>query len=953
MEAGLDRRRTIRLQRSALLECRLGELDRPAVKIAETEEECHGAFRLLYGEYLRSGYTAPRPDGMLYSRWSLLPGTSIFVFKSYLDVVGTMSHIMDSPLFGLPMDAVYKDRIDELRAQGRRVAEVGALATLRERRWSNAMIYLSKALFQFARLSGVNDLVVMVNPKHVRFYTDILLFTPLGEQRDYDKVGAPAVALRADLDSMERDLLVAYGGNDFDTDLYTFFTKFSVPTQAGKDTPGGGQRLSGRRSGLLSPYAAHLLLSSLSEGWAKLPEAQRAYFTQLYHLDALPAGHAPLSSMRLGESDAYADIAFARNLGLIDYAGQRTLLRKRVAIPGMGGVGGAHLMALTRAGFGAFSLADFDEFSPVNANRQHGADLAGFCRPKLRVMAERALGVNPFLDLRCQEEALGAENLDEFLDGADILVDGLDFFVQDVRRLLFNRALERNIPVITAGPMGYSCALLVFMPGGPNYDAYFGVSDATPEMEQLIRFGLGLAPRGLHFSYMDKRFVGLRERRGPSAGAACQICAGITACEAAKIALGQKPRAVVPRSIQFDARRGKLRSPRLFMGMNSPWQRFKIWAAGKLIDKPPRLGAVPPDRPPEDFQEGLKYVIQAGIQAPSGDNVQPWKFRLDGNKLELLLDRLADQSFFNPRQTATLISAGAAVQNMTYAAGALRLDCAIELFPEGEGTDLAARLAFTPVEHPSHELMEKALWRRCTNRRPYSRKAVEHEVWERMSALANEDKDAQLFFCSSRAGLRGLARAVFLADRVRAERRDLHEHLMNLVHFEARTGSALCTGMPLKNLQAGLAGEIYLRAVRPWGRMRVAQKLGLGRMIPLYEAFCMYLSGGAGLVCARGAKEKDILKAGRAVQRVWCGLEHAGFAVQPMAALTLLHPRLNGGADLDPKHARLLEQAWSVAAGIFRVPEDALPLFMFRTGRAGPVRYGTYRLPAEDLLTPR
>ena len=85
---------------------------------------------------------------------------------------------------------------------------------------------------------------------------------------------------------------------------------------------------------------------------------------------------------------AYRDEAFSRNIGLLSKEEQDLLANTRVAIPGMGGVGGLHLITLTRTGVGKFNLADFDTFEPANVNRQFGARVPDFGRPKMEVMKE-------------------------------------------------------------------------------------------------------------------------------------------------------------------------------------------------------------------------------------------------------------------------------------------------------------------------------------------------------------------------------------------------------------------------------------------------------------------------------------------------------------------------------------------------------------------------------------
>src|SRR4051812_10348700 len=91
------------------------------------------------------------------------------------------------------------------------------------------------------------------------------------------------------------------------------------------------------------------------------------------------------------------EIAFSRSVGLVTEAELAALESKTVAIAGLGGVGGHHLLTLTRMGVGGFSLAEFDQFALENFNRQGGADLSTIAQPKLDVMVDRALKINPNL----------------------------------------------------------------------------------------------------------------------------------------------------------------------------------------------------------------------------------------------------------------------------------------------------------------------------------------------------------------------------------------------------------------------------------------------------------------------------------------------------------------------------------------------------------------------------
>jgi hypothetical protein len=274
----LEKRRTIRIKRSALLTAKLGDIDRPAIKIAETREELLQAFGLVYAEYFRCGYiTQECPSRLSFNVYNYLPQTCVFIFKSYLDVVSTLTQIFDSPLFGLPMDSLYKGELDVLRARNRQVVELSALSTPKESRWRNLMVFLCRAMFHYARYSGVNDLCIMVNPKHVNFYKTIFLFDDFGPERFYPRVGAPAVALRLNLDHVEEKLRETYRALDFDCDLFSFFYRMN---QIGAEPQ--SERTGVRRAIPLDDETVLHLHGQHPEILSALAPAQRNFLCAIY-----------------------------------------------------------------------------------------------------------------------------------------------------------------------------------------------------------------------------------------------------------------------------------------------------------------------------------------------------------------------------------------------------------------------------------------------------------------------------------------------------------------------------------------------------------------------------------------------------------------------------------------------------------------------------------------------
>lgn len=285
----------------------------------------------------------------------------------------------------------------------------------------------------------------------------------------------------------------------------------------------------------------------------------------------------------MSEGLFHYDEAFARNIGWVTEAEQAALRGKRIAIAGVGGVGGVHLLSLARLGIGAFNVAEMDVFDLVNFNRQAGAMVSTLGRPKVEVMVEMARDINPELDIRVFGNGVDAGNLDDFLDGVDLYVDGLDFFAFQARRDTFNACHAKGVPAVTAAPLGMGTAVLSFLPGKMSFEEYFRL-DGCDEDEMAVRFLLGLSPAMLQRGYLaDPSRVDFAARRGPSTIAACQLCAGVATAEAIKILLGRGEVLCAPRGFQFDAYRNRYVKTWRPWGNNNPLQRLGLFIARRLL----------------------------------------------------------------------------------------------------------------------------------------------------------------------------------------------------------------------------------------------------------------------------------------------------------------------------------------------------------------------------------
>lgn len=277
------------------------------------------------------------------------------------------------------------------------------------------------------------------------------------------------------------------------------------------------------------------------------------------------------------------DEAFSRNLGWLTPGEQERLRRSRVAVAGMGGVGGVHVQGLTRLGIGALSLTDFDTFELANFNRQAGAAMSSVGQAKVEVMREFALDVNPETDIRVFPNGLDDSNLADYLEDVDLLIDGIDFFANGMRPQLYRAARERGIPVVCAAPLGAGASLICFHPKGMTFEDYFGF-EGCDDITMAVRFLVGMSPRLPQRHYLAyPEIVDFVKRRVPSLGMACQIAAGMAVTATMKLLLGRGGVRYAPHTQQFDAYIGRLFCSWRPGGNRHPFNRIALAIANKKL----------------------------------------------------------------------------------------------------------------------------------------------------------------------------------------------------------------------------------------------------------------------------------------------------------------------------------------------------------------------------------
>ncbi|MDY0256932.1 MAG: tRNA threonylcarbamoyladenosine dehydratase [Gudongella oleilytica] len=141
--------------------------------------------------------------------------------------------------------------------------------------------------------------------------------------------------------------------------------------------------------------------------------------------------------------------AFIRSSYLLGSEGMERLGNSKVAIFGIGGVGSYAAEALARTGIGSLILIDYDTIDVTNINRQIHATSKTVGLPKVDVMRDRLLEINPGLIIEAIQERYTKDTRQEFLDPSfDYIIDAIDMVSSKID--LVTSSLEMGIPIISS-----------------------------------------------------------------------------------------------------------------------------------------------------------------------------------------------------------------------------------------------------------------------------------------------------------------------------------------------------------------------------------------------------------------------------------------------------------------------------------------------------------------------
>ena len=640
------------------------------------------------------------------------------------------------------------------------------------------------------------------------------------------------------------------------------------------------------------------------------------------------------SVVRLLAPRAFSTLRLDRNRNKLtreEQARQRTL---RIGVVGLStGHTIAHVLAMEGLA-GELRLADFDTLDLSNLNRIP-ASVLDLGINKALVAARRIAEIDPYLRVEVLPEGINADNLANFLDGLDLVIEECDSL--DIKFLVREAARERGIPVImeTSDRGVLDVERFDLEPDRPIFHGLLGDMDST------TLSGLSMAEK----APFVMRLVGVRDASSRGAASLLEVGQTITGWPqlGSEVTLGAATAAAAVRRIGLA---GELPSGRVRFDVEEILEGLAPVVVDTRAQDDLRLPA--PHDPPVESDDPIELIVDAARRAPSGGNVQPWRFEADAGEVRFFM--LPERtSAMDVRHRGSLTALGAALFNARVAAAALHQLGPVKLFPSGTASNHVATMQLGHATDLGLAPLNDYLLARVANRRMGRPTPIDPPTAALLAAGVQRE-GARLHLVTERDHIGECAAVLAESDRMRFLLPTVHQQMLAELRWPGR--DSLEEGLDVRSLDMDPGSLAALELVgRPDVMEHLADWRG-GKALGLRTQAAVGSSSALAFITVPKADPSWYLRGGAALERFWLLAEMHGLAVQPAAPVFLYAEdegdllALGGERHLDDlfRLSGRFDQLWGLNDG-----EAAIMLL--RVFHAPPPSVHSVRLPLAHVLS--
>jgi hypothetical protein len=351
------------------------------------------------------------------------------------------------------------------------------------------------------------------------------------------------------------------------------------------------------------------------------------------------------------------------------------------------------------------------------------------------------------------------------------------------------------------------------------------------------------------------------------------------------------------------------------------------------------------------MKEIVEKILCLAVNAPSGNNAQPWRFGAHGNEIRIFNASDRDKTPYNFGQRGSYVAHGALIENIVIIAAEFGYRTFIAPFPDQDDPKHIATVILEAGSPPKDPLFTQIL-KRVTNRRVYKIEPLLPECRAEIFRTASAAAEAELRLFEDRAVIDRLARALGLHEKLIFENQSIHKTVFSKILWSKKEDERKRLGLYIKTKFPDMPEFLLpiMRLFGYWPVVKVLNKIGFPEKI--YEQSvqsCRSVSAIGAIVVPADSPE-CFLAAGRLFERVWLAATKLGLSIQPVTGIPYLARRIAAGsADGFPEQQVLHILDANTAVDEIVSSDKKIVVMVFRLGRndKSPVR--TSKLPPEII----
>lgn len=338
-------------------------------------------------------------------------------------------------------------------------------------------------------------------------------------------------------------------------------------------------------------------------------------------------------------------------------------------------------------------------------------------------------------------------------------------------------------------------------------------------------------------------------------------------------------------------------------------------------------------------KEILIKIINYGIQAPSGDNSQPWKFVITKN-YDINLFNLPDKDnpILNVHQGGSLISHGAVITNITIAACKLGYKTNVLYFPDNNNSDLIAKISFLEnldkYEECDSYLID-SIYERRTNRRHYNKYLSDDLVNKIFKNLKDKDIEIKIFKENREKEI--IAQAISISEEVILKTKELHELLFKDVMWTKKQELSEKHGLYINTLEFNPVQKLVFWICRKWNNIYFLNKtFNFAHFVGSQNSDIYKSSGLLGFIILPNSDLINYIKAGELFQLIWLRSTHFSLSFQPVTGLFFLNERIKifGNEPISSENSMRIKNQYNKLCNLIKINNDQIILTSFRIGKS-------------------